>query len=56
MLLSTFATDTGAYYVGSYVGGPKIWPSISPKTWAGSLGGLATCVVICVGIGLLLAR
>ncbi len=55
VLLSTFATDTGAYYVGSYVGGPKIWPSISPKkTWAGSLGGLATCVVICVGIGLLL--
>jgi hypothetical protein len=37
------------------VGGPKIWPSISPKkTWAGSLGGLATCIVVCVGIGLLL--
>ena len=57
VLLCTFATDTGAYYVGSYVGGPKIWPSISPKkTWAGSLGGLATCIVVCVGIGLLLGN
>jgi phosphatidate cytidylyltransferase len=38
VLLTTFAADTGAYYAGSLLGGPKIWPSVSPKkTWAGSI-------------------
>lgn len=53
VLLATFATDTGAYYAGSTLGGPKIWPSISPKkTWAGSLGGLGACVLVCIALGL----
>lgn len=53
VLLATFATDTGAYYAGSYIGGPKIWPTISPKkTWAGSLGGLLACMLISTGFGL----
>jgi len=52
VLLTTFAADTGAYYAGSYIGGPKIWPSVSPKkTWAGSLGGLGSSVLICTVTG-----
>jgi phosphatidate cytidylyltransferase len=35
-------TDIGAYFVGRTLGGPKLWPRISPKkTWSGFLGGVA---------------
>lgn len=35
------ATDTGAFFTGRSLGGPKIAPSISPsKTWSGLLGGM----------------
>lgn len=55
VLLCTFATDTGAYYAGTQIGGPKIWPSVSPKkTWAGSLGGLVLCVTVSCIVGLTL--
>ena len=34
-------TDIAAYFVGKLVGGPKLWPSVSPKkTWSGAIGGL----------------
>lgn len=37
-----WATDIFAYFVGRTLGGPKLWPAVSPKkTWSGSLGGLA---------------
>ena len=53
VLLTTFAADTGAYYAGSFIGGPKIWPSVSPKkTWAGSLGGLCASALVCTAMGL----
>ncbi|GAB1411161.1 phosphatidate cytidylyltransferase [Desulfovibrionales bacterium] len=52
VLLATFATDTAAYYTGSFLGGPKIWPAVSPKkTWAGSLGGFLACILVCALLG-----
>jgi phosphatidate cytidylyltransferase len=39
------ATDIGAFVAGRVIGGPKLWPAVSPKkTWAGALGGLAAGV------------
>jgi phosphatidate cytidylyltransferase len=36
-----WATDIAAYFAGRAIGGPKLWPRISPKkTWAGLLGGV----------------
>jgi phosphatidate cytidylyltransferase len=36
-----WCSDTAAYFVGRRLGGPKLWPRISPKkTWSGFLGGL----------------
>jgi len=54
VLAVVMATDTGAYYSGLRFGGPKIWPSVSPKkTWAGSLGGLCAALAVCLAAGLL---
>ena len=49
-----WTTDTFAYTCGKLIGGPKLWPAISPmKTWAGTIGGvcfaaLAGLVFACV--------
>ena len=41
------ACDSAAYFVGRLVGGPKLWPSVSPnKTISGSIGGLAAAVAV----------
>lgn len=42
----TVFTDTGAYFTGRAIGGPRIAPKISPsKTWAGLAGGMAASVI-----------
>ncbi|WP_321341099.1 phosphatidate cytidylyltransferase [Breoghania sp.] len=58
ILALTWATDIAAYFSGRTLGGPKLWPSVSPnKTWSGAIGGvvggaLAACIVVLVsGIG-----
>lgn len=41
------ATDVGAYFSGRLIGGPKLWPQVSPnKTWAGLLGGVAAAALV----------
>jgi phosphatidate cytidylyltransferase len=38
---TVWATDIFAYAVGRAIGGPLLWPDISPhKTWAGAVGGV----------------
>ena len=35
-----WATDIGAYFAGRSIGGPKLWPAVSPKkNWSGAVGG-----------------
>jgi len=37
-----WCSDIGAYAAGRLIGGPRLWPQVSPnKTWAGLLGALA---------------
>lgn len=54
-LLLTWATDSGAYFVGRAIGKRKLWPDISPnKTVAGFYGGIA-CAVATAAIFLMIA-
>lgn len=41
-----WAADTGAFLAGVTIGGPKLWPSVSPKkTWAGLIAGALLAAV-----------
>lgn len=41
-----WACDSGAFFAGRAIGGPKLAPAISPnKTWAGFLGGVLAAAV-----------
>jgi phosphatidate cytidylyltransferase len=45
-ILTTFANDTGAYFIGRARGKHKLAPAISPaKTWEGAIGGLVSAVL-----------
>ena len=56
-----WATDSGAYLIGSFVGGARFAPRISPgKTWAGVAGGFVVGIlfgilltILLVGVGVL---
>jgi phosphatidate cytidylyltransferase len=52
LLLLIWAMDTGAYFTGRAVGGPKLAPRASPnKTWAGLLGGMTSAGLVGVIFG-----
>lgn len=47
VLLIVWVTDIGGYFAGRGLGGPKLWPRVSPKkTWAGAIGGFVASLVI----------
>jgi phosphatidate cytidylyltransferase len=46
-----WATDIVAYFVGRFVGGPKLWLRVSPKkTWSGAVGGAVGAVAAAVAV------
>jgi phosphatidate cytidylyltransferase len=46
LLVIVATTDTFAYVGGRLIGGPKLWPSISPnKTWSGLLSGVVASAI-----------
>jgi phosphatidate cytidylyltransferase len=50
VLMIVWVTDSGGYFAGRGIGGPKLWPRVSPKkTWAGAIGGfVASLAVACL--------
>ncbi len=51
-----WSTDIAAYFAGRALGGPKLWPAVSPKkTWSGAiggtLGGIATGLAVVTAAG-----
>jgi len=56
LVLIVIATDVAGYFAGRMIGGPKFWPSLSPKkTWSGTAAGwvLAAIVGMCFDVSFL---
>jgi phosphatidate cytidylyltransferase len=54
-MLTTFANDTGAFFIGRARGKHKLAPTISPaKTWEGATGGLICAILAAIVIALVL--
>jgi phosphatidate cytidylyltransferase len=54
-MLTTFANDTGAYFIGRAKGKHKVAPAISPaKTWQGAAGGLISAIPAALVIAIVL--
>ncbi|MFN3526281.1 MAG: phosphatidate cytidylyltransferase [Paracoccus sp. (in: a-proteobacteria)] len=44
-------SDTAGYFVGRIMGGPKFWPSLSPKkTWSGTVAGWVGAALLGAGL------
>jgi phosphatidate cytidylyltransferase len=54
VLAVVWATDIGAYAAGRTLGGPKLWPAVSPKkTWSGFGGGLIAALIAGIVVALI---
>jgi len=54
ILLIVWVTDIGGYFAGRGLGGPKLWPRVSPKkTWAGAVGGFTASLAVAAGFAAL---
>ncbi|EAV44140.1 Phosphatidate cytidylyltransferase [Stappia aggregata IAM 12614] len=53
LVFVVWATDIFAYFTGRALGGPKLWPRVSPKkTWSGAIGGLVLATLFGTGVAL----
>jgi phosphatidate cytidylyltransferase len=53
LLISIWASDSGAYAAGRLIGGPRLAPRVSPnKTWAGLAGAMAGPALVGLVLGL----
>jgi phosphatidate cytidylyltransferase len=51
LFANVWITDIFAYFSGRTIGGPLLWPAVSPKkTWAGAIGGLVAGVAAGVAV------
>lgn len=47
LLLVVVVTDIAGYFAGRLIGGPKLWPRVSPKkTWSGTVAGWAGSALV----------
>ena len=54
ILLVVWVTDIGGYFAGRGIGGPKLWPRVSPKkTWAGAIGGFVASLAVAAGFAVI---
>ncbi len=52
LLCLVWASDIGAYFAGTIIGGAKLVPRLSPKkTWAGLVGGAASAGAVSLALG-----
>ncbi len=57
LLAVVWAADSGAYFCGRAIGGPKLAPKISPKkTWAGFIGALVASALVGVAAAIFLGK
>jgi phosphatidate cytidylyltransferase len=53
IFLVVWCTDIGGYFAGRTIGGPKLWPRVSPnKTWAGAAGGFVVSLLVAAGFAM----
>src|SRR5438445_373051 len=47
LIAIVIASDTAGFFAGRLLGGPKLWPRVSPnKTWAGFIGALVASSIV----------
>ena len=57
LFIAIWAADILAYFCGRIIGGPKLWPAVSPKkTWAGLAGAILGGAVAGLGCGIWLGQ
>jgi phosphatidate cytidylyltransferase len=57
MFAVVWFSDIAGYFTGRALGGPKLWPAVSPKkTWSGFLGGLVAATLAGAAVAMVARR